>query len=183
MTFGVLRRVFRHPRYILVATGVAFIVLSATLLLPNHAAILQIFSSHYFGWGIKLSFLWSLYGSLLTSFTLFSGAYTVALAVLFGINIALLTFYIRRRQEVSRNTKIHLSSVAGLVSGIFGIGCAACGSVIITSVLGLFGASSLLLLLPFHGAEFGVLGIVLLSISIRYLMKHINDPLVCPSKL
>jgi hypothetical protein len=45
----------------------------------------------------------------------------------------------------------------------------------------LFGAGGLLALLPFHGAEFGVLGVILLGFSMQQLAKRINDPLVCPS--
>ena len=103
-------------------------------------------------------------------------------AVLFGINIALLTYYIRRRQEKTGNTKASLASLGGIVSAGLGIGCAACGSVVLTSLLGMFGAGSLLLLLPLHGAEFGIVGLILLLVSIRYLIKRIQDPLVCPAK-
>jgi hypothetical protein len=158
-------------------------VLSATLLLPNHSAIVQVFMSDSLGVGEKVSFLLTLYGSITTNLSVLSAFYAVVIAALFGVNMTLLVFYIRRRQEASNNTKMHISSLGGLVSGIFGIGCAACGSVILTAILGLFGASGLLLLLPFHGAEFGVIGIILLSLSIRYLVKHINDPIVCPAKL
>jgi len=67
------------------------------------------------------------------------------------------------------------------VSGIFGVGCAACGSVIVSSLLLLVGAGGVLTILPFHGAEFGVLGIIFLWFSIYQLSKRIDDPLVCPS--
>ena len=59
------------------------------------------------------------------------------------------------------------------------MGCAACGSVILTAFLGTIGAGGLLLLLPFHGAEFGIIGLLLLCASIRYLIKKIAEPLVC----
>jgi hypothetical protein len=102
------------------------------------------------------------------------------MSVLFGVNIALFTYYIRRRQSLQSSTGVQVAGIAGLVSSLFGIGCAACGSVIVTGLLGLFGASSLLLLLPFHGAEFGLLGLGLFVISIHYLSLRVDDPLVCP---
>lgn len=161
---------------------VAFAVLSAALLLPNLEVIKQVVFSSAVDWGTKLSFIASLYGSLFTNFTPLSAGYLVLIAVLFGINIGLLTFYIRRRQEASMGKRAQLASIGGIVSASLGIGCAACGSVIITSVLALFGATGLMTLLPFHGQEFGLLGLVLLVFSIRYLMQRIDDPIICPSK-
>lgn len=183
MTFGVLKRVFRHVRYIVGATGVAFMVLSAALLLPNYTTLVQILFSGSVSFVSKVSFVLSLYASLLTNFTVFSALYLILVSVLFGINIALLTFYIRRRQERSHNTTAHLASIGGIISAVLGIGCAACGSVVLTAVLSLFGAGGLLLILPLHGIEFGIIGFILLLVSIRYLIKRINDPFVCPMKL
>lgn len=183
MVCQVLGRVFRHVRYIMGAAGVAFTVLSAALLLPNADVILQVFSSGAVSLSLKFSFLFGLYGSLATNFTLFSGLYLVLVAVLFGINIGLLTFYIRRRQVKSRNTTAPLASLGGIVSAALGIGCAACGSVILTAVLSIFGAGGLLVFLPLHGIEFQFIGILMLCFSIYYLIKRINDPLICKTKL
>lgn len=182
MLLSVLGRVFRHVRYVMGAIGVAFAVFSAALLLPNLSTITQVVFSGSVGLGTKISFVASLYGSLFTNFTLLSGFIVFLTAVLFGVNIALLTYYIRRRQVKSHSTRAHLASLGGLVSAALGIGCAACGSVVLTAVLGLFGASGFLLLLPFHGAEFGFFGILLLCFSIYYLMRRIQDPVVCPVK-
>lgn len=181
MLLSVLVKVFSQFRYILIASLVAMLALSAAILLPNTAVILQVLQSQSIDLGAKLSFLGSMYGAFLTSFTFFSAFYTLALASLLGVNTALLTYYIRRRQKAVSNTGGHAAGVLGVISGVFGVGCAACGSVIITSLLVLVGAGGLLALLPFHGAEFGVLGIIFLSISIYQLGKRINDPLVCPS--
>ncbi len=182
MTGGVLKRVFRHPRYVVGALAVSGLVFSAALLLPNWSAIVQVVGSGAISVGDKLLFLFTLYGTLTTNFTLFSALLLTITALFFGVNIALLTFYIRRRQEASSGTVAHFASLGGLVSAMLGIGCAACGSVVLTGLLGLFGAGGLLLLLPFGGVEFGVFGVVLLVVSIRYLIKRITDPIVCPAK-
>lgn len=182
LTISVLQRVFRHPRYVVGAVVVALSALSAALLLPNTQILLQVIRSGAVGWGDKVHFVLSMYGTLGSNFTLFSATLLIITVVLFGINIALLTFYIRRRQEASRGTVAHMASIGGVVSAVLGIGCAACGSVVLTSLLGLFGASGLLLLLPLHGVEFGIVGLVLLVVSIRYLIKRIEDPIICPSK-
>lgn len=178
MVVGVLKRVFGELRYTLLASGIAVMVLSATLLLPNLAVITQVFGIEIGLWS-KMVFLFTLYGTLFSNYTILSAVNLFVISVLFGVNIALLVYYIRRQQVASKNVTAHATSIGGLVSGLLGIGCAACGSVVLTALVGTFGASSLLVLLPFHGAEFGLLGVAFLGISIRYLIKRINDPLVC----
>ena len=81
----------------------------------------------------------------------------------------------------SPNVKgVGVAGIGGLVSGVFGIGCAACGTFIFTSVLALFGVGGILAYLPFGGEEFGFLGVALLVYSVYSLTKKITDPLVCP---
>ena len=67
-----------------------------------------------------------------------------------------------------------------MIAGLLGVGCAACGSVILTAVLAGAG-STLLLLLPFGGAELGFLGIVLLLYAIVKMHKEIAKGSVCTS--
>jgi hypothetical protein len=61
------------------------------------------------------------------------------------------------------------------------VGCAACGSVILTAILATIGVGGLLLALPFKGAELGIIALGILFWSNYYLAKKINDPLVCHS--
>lgn len=179
MIKSVLIKVFQNTRYLALALATSFFVLSSIVLLPNREIIIQLISASAIGVGEKLFFVSSLYGSLVLNYGVVSITYILGVSVLFGINIALLTYYVRRRQSQTKGKTAHVTSLAGLVSGIFGIGCAACGSIILTSVLGLFGAGGLILFLPFNGSEFGFIGLFLLGYSIYYLIKRINDPLVC----
>jgi hypothetical protein len=157
------------------------LVLSVAILVPNTTVILQVLQSSNIDLVTKFKFIGSMYGIFFINFTLFSAFSTLAIASLFGINSALLTYYIRRRQTVVLNARGHAAGVLGVVSGLFGVGCAACGSVIVASLLALVGAGGLLTLLPFQGAEFGFLGVFFLAFSIYQLSIRINDPLVCPS--
>lgn len=181
MATRVFKRVFGELRYALGGVVVVFIAVSASLLLSSFSLMTQILSTSALSWSDKLVFIGSLYGTLFSSNTVFSGIILIITSLLFGVNIGLLVYYIRRRQEgASKSKKVHLVGIGGMISAVLGIGCAACGSVILTTLFGVFGAGSMVLFLPFDGAEFGVLGIILLLISILYLIKHINDPLVCP---
>ena len=71
-------------------------------------------------------------------------------------------------------------SIGGVVSGVLGIGCAACGTFVLTSVLALVGAGGLVTLLPLAGQEFGFLGAGLLLVANYLLLKKLSQPLVCP---
>jgi hypothetical protein len=94
----------------------------------------------------------SLYGSLGTNFSFLSAAYTILIALLFGLQVTLLTYYIRSvRSRVTTLTNVGASGIGGLVSGFFGIGCAACGTFLLSSILALFGAGGALAWLPFGG--------------------------------
>jgi len=178
---GVLLRVFRKPQYSGVALIVALILMGSALLLPNRQLLVGVLASDSIGFASKFSFVWSLLGSISTNFSPFSAAYLILVAVMFGINIALLIYYIRRRQLKDSDKSVQLANLGGAVSALFGIGCMACGSVVLTALFGIFGAGAVIAFLPLHGFEFGIIGIALLSFSIYYIIKRVNDPLVCQS--
>ena len=173
--------VLKKPKYLLTATVVSVLVFTFAIWLPNFSLLSQVLHPDSAGSVTeKANFVWSLYGSIGTNFTLVSASYTVVIAVLFGVNISLLAYYITRmRGGVRAVSSTSAAGIGGLVSGIFGIGCAACGTFILTSVLAVFGATGFLAWLPFGGEEFGFLGVLLLIYSIYILAKKINDPLVC----
>lgn len=182
MMIQVFKAVFSNFRYVKLAVFASFIVFSGVMLFPNLSLINTVTSSNVINFAEKTKFLFSLYGAIATNFTVFSATYTIAISILFGINLALLVYYIRRVKSVkTSNKKIHLAGIGGMISGLLGIGCVACGSLILTGVLAMVGAGGLLLYLPLRGAEFGILGVLLLLVSIYLVSKKINDPLVCLS--
>lgn len=182
MTKIVLTQVFSHAYYTIATFLIGFIVMSIVLLLPNLGVIKQVLSSSL-EFGTKLSMVVSLYGTLFTSNTVFSGVVLVLTVLLFAVNVSLLVYYIKRRQTKIMNKKIRITSLGGTISAILGIGCVTCGSVVITTISALLGVGSVTLWLPLDGAEFGVIGIILLLLSIRYLIKNISNPLVCRADL
>lgn len=173
-------RVFKNGWYLSLALAIFGIGMSFVLLLPNLKLITQVFFTEGVAFGVKLKLYLSLYGSLFTNFTLASAILALTAVLLFSINIALLIFYIRRAQKGSKGIKkAQASSLGGLIAGVLGIGCAACGSVILSSLAVSLGLVPILIFLPLHGGEFALLGIVFLLYSIFFLIKKINDPLVC----
>jgi len=178
-----LRRVYSRPFYVVLTVITAALTLSVLLLLPNQSLLFSILLSPAVSVASKVVFFVSLHGTLFSNFTWFTGTYTVLIAALFGINASLLWFYVSRTRQVTKtDSTLTFTGIGGFVSGLFGIGCAACGTIIVSGFLKLFGIAWLLTYLPLHGAEFGVLGVILLSLTTYSLAKRINDPLVCPVK-
>lgn len=176
-----LIRVFKRPRYTITAGVIAALTLSGLLLYPNQSLLLMVFGSDATSVWSKFAFFIAMHGTLFTNFTWYSGLYTVLIALLMGVNIALLVFYISRSRSISAvDRTLSLTGIGGFVSGLFGIGCAACGTIIVAGALKLLGIAWLLTYLPLHGAEFGFLGVGLLALTTYTLLKRISDPLVCP---
>lgn len=180
MPTGVLLRIFGQAQYGALFVIVALLVWSAAILLPNSAIVSQVLLSESFGVRQSVAFLWSLLTSFGTSATPFTGVLTLVITLLCALNVVLMTYYIRRRQYQFRDRHVKAAGLAGVMSAVLGIGCAACGSVILTAIFGLVGGVGVLALLPLHGAEFGLIGLVLLLWTAVYLMRRIADPLVCP---
>ncbi|MEK7151840.1 MAG: hypothetical protein AAB523_01815 [Patescibacteria group bacterium] len=172
-----LGKVLRRPLYAMLAASVGLLVFIFATWLPNLGLIADIFRSHA-TLAQKIEIPWSLLGGIATNFSLLSASYTIGIAVFFGLNVALAVFLLRRG-VANAAQKGMAGSVLGIVSGAFGIGCAACGSFLLTTVLAWFGAASAVALLPLAGAEFGLLGLALLVLSLYLTAKQIESSAVC----
>ena len=54
---------------------------------------------------------------------------------------------------------------------ILGIGCASCGTAVLTSVLGIIGATGLIAFLPLHGGEFQIIAFLVALVSLHVLVQ------------
>lgn len=171
-----LKDVFSNPRYVFLAAIVSVIVFVVTIWLQNIQLIGQVLGSSSLTVYSKIKFLITLLLGILTNFSGFTATYFIVIAILFGINLTLMSYYLQKRKTL--NQKSMLASVGGMLSGLFGIGCAACGSFILAGLLPLVGIG-FLAYLPLKGGEFGLLGIGLLLVSSYLLSKSIQQPVVC----
>jgi hypothetical protein len=176
-TFRQLTIVFTHLSYVLMALATGFVVFSMAVWLSNVSLILTVLTSGTATILEKVNLLISLYGGIATNFTLLSATYTVLIAILFGIYIAVLVYVIRKRRQFAGTSSI--AGAGGVLGGFFGIGCAACGSVIFSTFATVLGAGAVTALLPFGGQEFGVVGVLLLLIAIRGIVKKIEGTNMC----
>ena len=177
MVIQALQKVFRNSRLTLLAITVAVMVFLFAVWLPNLGLIKTILFDGSVSIGVKVNLPIQLIGSISTNFTLLSALYTIAIAILFGVYVAMLTYFLKRRiKEVGQGGVA--TGFLGITSGVLGVGCAACGSFLLTS-LSLVGASGVLAFLPLGGSEFGIIGAVLLAWAIYMTAKKIVNPLVC----
>ncbi|WKZ29631.1 MAG: hypothetical protein QY323_02775 [Patescibacteria group bacterium] len=152
--------------------GFAFILLFAAVL-SNLKLLGFIAQEDYFSLGLKLkAALQTLWGGRVT-FLHKGGPLTLALAVLFGINVAFIVRYMRRQVRMHRAAG---ASALGVLVGLLGVGCAACGSALFASLLG---TGSALAALPLRGQEFTWLGIALVLLSTFSLARKLVEPEAC----
>lgn len=172
------RIVFRNWNYALLGGAVSLVVFMLSTWFPNYRLLWFIWSDPSAAFADKVTFPLRLLESISTNFTVLSASYTIAIAVLVGINIAFVA-YILKRQKQELSAAGMTMGTFGILSGATGLGCAACGSLVISALLATAGGASILTLLPLRGGEFGIVGVILLGTSTYFLAKHITKPLVC----
>ncbi len=170
-----LNKIFKSPGYIIGLVFLSLIVLLAISFLQNSGQALAVFS-----YKLELFQKILLIQKILIYFytgnlTWFAVTLYLTLAILFAYNLILIFYYFKKRNQFASLGKVSLS---GLLASL-GVGCATCGGVLLTSVVGGVGATSLLTILPYSGSEFLVISILVLIYSIFSISKKINAPLVC----
>lgn len=173
-----LREVFHRFSYVLLAGIVSFGFFVFAVWLPNLRLVVHTMAQGNIAFGAKLTLLFNLLESIGTNFTVFSAITTIIIAILFGVNIATITYFIRKRSAVLSGGSF-FASIGGIGSGIIGIGCAACGSFVLSAILPVVGTVSVIALLPFKGREFSILSMGLLLVSISVMARKIIEPVVC----
>lgn len=178
MVLHALQKVFGKPAYVILALVISALAFAIAVWLPNFRLVAGIVSSPDVPLSSKIELPISLLGSIVTNFTLLSASYTIAIAVLFGVYVAMTIYFLKRRiKEVGQGGIA--TGFFGITSGVLGVGCAACGSFLLTSLLTLIGAGGAIALLPLQGSEFGILGVILLAFAVYTTAKQIENPLVC----
>lgn len=173
MVISALKKVFRKPKYIVLSLCTSFLVFAFAVWLPNARLIVTIMGHPGISFSERVEIPITLLGSIVTNFTLLSALYTIVIAILFGIHVSMVVYMVREKIAFLRKSGL-ASGFLGIVSGILGMGCAACGSLLLTAGISLVGASAILSFLPFNGAEFGILGVLLLWISLYKIAKRIE---------
>ena len=101
---------------------------------------------------------------------------TAIVAVLAGINIALVAYNIKTQRN--KNMKNGTSAILGGALTAFTPGCPAC-TTSLSAVLGIVGG---LAIFPLQGLELKLISIVALTFSIWWAMRNINNTTCCVMK-
>jgi len=117
-----------------------------------------------------------------TNYDAIQGVLLLVTALLIGVNTAMLVYHVR---EHALSAAQGTTSVAGVVLGTLGAGCAACGSAVLAGVLSLFGATASLTFLPLEGLEFALVAVVALVLSVFWLARGMRGGEIngCPVDL
>lgn len=174
-----IAKIIKHPKYLTVTICIAVIMIAFAAWLPNLHLITKTMMSETMTLWEKTNLMTALLGSLETNFTPLSRTLTVINAVLTGIQTSLLIYYLRQSWKIQTEMGV---SFAGVATSLLGVGCASCGSVLLTSLIGFGSATTVLGILPFRGQEFGFVGIAILLAAMNYTIKKINQPFTCVVK-
>ena len=177
----VFKSVFSNARYILLSGIIAFVIFTIAIISSNIRLIYNLFNMESVSLLNKIEFFASFYKSIGTNFTFFAATYTIIISILFGINISLLVYLIKKRQVTDMSGGVR-ANIIGVIIGSLGIGCSACGSIILTSILPFLGLSTFVTLLPLGGGEFGILAVLVLIYSTYTLLHQLQQSLTCQSK-
>lgn len=171
-------QVFRNPAYITIAGTLAVAAFLFSIWFPNLGLIGEVLQTSSASVGTKVNFLASLVGGITTNFSVLSAGYIVLISSLFGVNVAMIIYYLRQKRAFVSKRELTVGA-GGIASGVLGIGCAACGSFLLSSTLSLASASGAVALLPLKGGEFRIVSIALLSTSLYLIGRKIIEPLIC----
>lgn len=173
-----LGQVFAERWYIALASTLALLVFLLAVWFPNLGLLVQVFSDSNAPFAATLDIALNLLGGIATNFSLLAAGYTIAIAILFGITSAMIIYLVKLRRMAAAGQSIAIGSGA-VVSGVVGIGCAACGSLILGVILPSMGAAGALAALPWNGEEFGILSVALLFVSLLLISRSIAESASC----
>ena len=180
--FRNFRRVFSHPAYWIVCIGIFFIVVLVIAYFTNLDLTLGLFSSSDANLKQKGEALFSFGSSISSDFSRISIAYIITVAFLVGLNVSFLIYYIRQRKRITQGilqplSSVQLTGVTAITVMMLSIGFAALGAALAVPLSSVLSIHWLTTHMPFNGQEFGIIAIILLSVSIVILLNKIGDPL------
>ena len=154
------------PAYAVFAVLAAWLALTGFALSQNLTLTSDLIVGGSLPLADRLTLVIEQYPFVGTSYGVVDGLALLVVVTLVGGNLALVAYHVREHDLSAAGSG---GSAVGVLLGILGAGCAACGSAILLGVLSLFGASGLVLLLPLGGLELSLLAVVALLVSTYWL--------------
>tara|TARA_Y100000310_G_C20653794_1_gene800897 strand:+ start:910 stop:1410 length:501 start_codon:yes stop_codon:yes gene_type:complete len=148
-----MKDVYASKRYIFFSVIVSFLIFSFNLLINNYRLVFSDFS-----------LVPSLLLGSLSSISLGPLIFIILMSLMAGIVLAFSLYLVSRQMSGAS------ASASGIVVSLIAPACPSC-AIGLLSVLGVGGFVSVL---PFKGLELGVLGVIILGVSLVYLSKKVN---------
>lgn len=166
----------KKTRFIFIlATALFFLII---LIVQNGSQALSVASMPLFHLTQRLDLFFSILFDITNAFTQSTLFLSIFSSILGGINISLAYYYFKIRGLSFKKRHI-LGNGVGMFFAFLGVGCAACGTVFLGTLLSLIGASGILTKLPYSGEEIGVLGVIILSMATYSIARKASMPLTC----
>ncbi|MFA5131910.1 MAG: hypothetical protein WC444_01130 [Candidatus Paceibacterota bacterium] len=165
----------RDSRMVIIISTLVFLFL--LLLTQNGTAAYDALGFTSLSLSARIGLFFSTLFDIKNTFTTGSFILAVLGSFLGGINISLAYTYMRLRGQIILRSGLY--SGIGVFMAFLGIGCAACGTALLSILLGFFGLSAMLNLLPYQGQEIGYIGLIFLSIASYSLAQKVSAPNVC----
>lgn len=161
-----VKLVLRLPRYAGLAILYSVSTLTIFVFARNLTILQRVILFGNLGLEPRLRVLAGMYPGVGSAYTAVQSGLLVATAVLIGVNLALLTYHVRKHRVSLQEGS---GSLGGVVLGTLGAGCAACGSAVLAGVLSAVGAGGLITLLPLDGLEFALIALLVVLLSVYWL--------------
>lgn len=171
-----IKTVFKKPVYVLIAGVASFILVAISAFLPQRELLAFVFKYDSFKWSSRFKILKDLLFNVSITMKTPGKIIFVLLVILTGISIALLAYYLKRRLHFGLESG---ASIGGIILSVMGVGCASCGSVILSSIFGFSATIAFIGFLPLGGIELGLIGLGLLVWSIYSISQKIQKQIVC----
>lgn len=170
------RVVLRKKSYLVLLFSIFVFWIIVNALIINKGAVGLVITTDYIKFSSKVSILWHSFLNTWVLISTMEKIFLLIIAILVGYSITILSFYIKRRITGGAYDG---KSFFGILVSLLGVGCASCGSVILSSLLGLSAAGAVIGFLPLNGIEFLIISIALLCWSIYNVSKKIQNPALC----
>jgi hypothetical protein len=166
-----LKAVFSYPSYLVIAFIGMIVGLAAALWALNLDLLRFVLFESGVVPGVKIEFFFGVYQSLFSEIGSFQSLVLVMFGVLFGANIALLVYVLKRRFKQQKSLQGSGTSMTGLILASIGGGCAACGTSILAPLFATLGITSLSFIRNV-GLVAAIVGIVVIFYSVIKLSEQ-----------
>lgn len=173
---GALLEVARSPVAVTVGAVAAVAVFLFQVWLPNLGLIWSVVTSEVMSPSDKVGFLWDSLGAIRTNFSVLGAWLAGTVSLLFGLNAAVVLHDVRRRVSLGATAG---AGAAGLVAAVLGVGCSACGAVVLSFLIGTTATASFVGLLPLRGQELNLLSVAVLAATFVVAVRKLTRPVVC----